>query len=526
MLAEKSSQLRSEDSQSSWMAAAVVLLGFCWRLWLAHATFFNTDEAWHFSVANQDSLIAAYSASLTLAHPPLLVFILYFWRHLGTSDVVLRLPVVLAGSIFCWVFFKWLSLLFGRTVAWVGLILAAFLPPMIALSAELRQYSFMLLFAVAATCFVERALRDNSSGMMLLSSLSLYLAMLSHYSAFLFAASLGIYVIVRMVSNRPSNGVIAAWAAGQVVGVGLAGILFATHIAKLGSVYPVAQPLQRFGDFYLFDWYFHPGREHFATFLYRGTFGIFRFIFGQTAVGQVAALLFVAGVILLLSNGISKRSAALLLISPFVLNWIAVAAGLYPYGRTRHCIFLAIFALSGVALALVRVVRNRSVVAVGLALMVVVLCQAFGTLQGRDMLPLSEQRHEHMDQAIQLLRAQVLPGDVILTDHATSFQLRHYLCNDRPESIQPIADGGEWYQCDGFRVLCAGSPYEALTPENVAAQQTGLREFNRVWVVQGGWGKGLGEALRSQFPAFSAIEIHSFGLYLEIFQTPPPPQIT
>ena len=64
------------------IAAALVGLGFCWRVWLAQATFFNTDEAWHYSVANQDSLLAAYKASLTLAHPPLMVFVLYFWLSL------------------------------------------------------------------------------------------------------------------------------------------------------------------------------------------------------------------------------------------------------------------------------------------------------------------------------------------------------------------------------------------------------------------------------------------------------------
>src|SRR5258708_20799208 len=165
---------------------------------------------------------------------------------------------------------------------------------------------------------------------------------------------------------------------------------------------------------------------------------------------------------------------------------MAVVAGLYRYGRTRHCMFLAIFALAGVALALVRVGRNRFVVAVGLAMVVVVLCQAFGTLQGRDMLLLSEQRHENMDQAIQLLRAQVLPGDVILTDHATSFQLRHYLCKDRTAPVQPAAAGGEWYQCDASRVLSSGSPYEALTAQNVATQQPTLPEFNPVSPVPGG----------------------------------------
>ena len=176
---------------STVVAAAVVLAGFVWRLWLAHATFLNTDEAWHYSVANQESLVAAYKASLTLAHPPLLIFILYFWKHLGTSDLMLRFPGVLAGTIFCWVFYKWLGRLFGDAVALVGLMLAALLPPMVALSAELRQYSLMLMFAVGSAYFLERALAENSAGMMALSSGSLYLAMLSHYSAFLFAGSLG-----------------------------------------------------------------------------------------------------------------------------------------------------------------------------------------------------------------------------------------------------------------------------------------------------------------------------------------------
>ena len=123
--------LEAGTARWDFLAAATVMLGFCWRLWVAHASYFNTDEAWHFAVANQSSLLAAYKASLTLAHPPLLVFILYFWRYLGTSDVMLRLPGVLAGSIFCWVFYKWLTILLGRTVAWCGLIFATFLPPMI-----------------------------------------------------------------------------------------------------------------------------------------------------------------------------------------------------------------------------------------------------------------------------------------------------------------------------------------------------------------------------------------------------------
>lgn len=519
-------------------AAGVVVLGLVWRLWRAHATFFNTDEAWHFSVANQNSLSAVYKASLTLAHPPLLVFISYFWRHLGTSELMLRLPGVVAGTVFCWVFYKWLGLLSERSVAWVGLILAVFLPPMIALSAELRQYSWMLMFAVSAAYFLERALACQSASMMGLSSVCVCLAMLSHYSAFLFAACLGIYAMVRMLSRRPPTAVVAGWAAGQAAGVGLAGFLYQTHIAKLSTVYPVAQPLERFGDFYLADWYFHAGRDRLLPFLYRGTFGVFRFIFGQTAVGQIAAVLFVAGVAILISdrrisgeeagfkNRASARVIAVLLGIPFVLNWAAVAAGLYPYGRTRQCVFLAVFALAGVSVGLSRMVRNRIGPAVSLALVMVAACQAFGTLQGRDLLPLAEQRREYMEQALEFIRGAVPKDDVILTDKATSFQLRHYLCHQKPVEIEHAADGRETFTCDGLRVVSTGTSAGALTADDLLDKAKevrrvyGLNPDAGFWVVQGGWASGLGESVRGKFPAFSGIETHPFGRYLEVFKLP------
>src|SRR5271156_7025862 len=80
-------------------AVGVTLLGFLARLWATHGTFLNPDEALHFRLANQTSLALAYKAALTAAHPPLLILLLYFWRALGTSDLWLRLPSVLAGTV-------------------------------------------------------------------------------------------------------------------------------------------------------------------------------------------------------------------------------------------------------------------------------------------------------------------------------------------------------------------------------------------------------------------------------------------
>ncbi len=537
---EKRSASRRRDFESAlnqysdFFAALVVAVGFGWRAWLAHATYFNVDEAWHYAVANQDSFLNAYRASLTLYHPPLLVLVLYFWRTLGTSNLVLRLPCVIAGTAFCWVYYKWLSSILGRTVAWVGLLLVTFLPTMIAISADLRQYAFLLMFAAGAALFLERGLATNSAGATALSSGCLLFAMLSHYSAFLFAASIGVYAVLRMFTQRVSPSVIAAWVAGQAVGLGLAGFLYVTQIARLGVGSAGGQAAHRYADWYLSQFYYHAGQDHLLPFLFRGTFGIFRFVFGWVIVGHVATLLFVAAIVLLLrykSPPAEKPPAekppaqllALLLLLPFALNWVAVAAGFYPYGRTRQGIFLAIFAVAGVSFALARIAKQRIGMALALAAGIVVACQIFGTPAGRDMLPLADQRHEHMDQALAFIGREVSPQDVIYVNKSTEFQIAHYLCDQKPVVFDRSVAGFESFRCHGFRVISTFPNDDAILLETFPskwremAHAYGLNPGSKVWVVQGGWTRALAESLRARFPELPDLEAHSFGQYLEIF---------
>ena len=265
--------------------------------------------------------------------------------------------------------------------------------------------------------------------------------MLSHYSAFLFAASMGLYVVLRIIWQRPSTPVIASsvivsWGFGQAVGAALGAFLYITQVAKLGAVYP-GDPLRRFGDFYLADVYFHSAKDHLLPFLYRGTFGVFRFICGQRTAGHLTTVLFLAGIVLLFrqksdQGPIRRQVAALLLTLPFLVNWVAVLAGLYPYGRTRQCIFLAIFGLAGVSVCLARIARHRTGLTIFLAAGIVAICHIFGTPHTQDMLAFAEQRHEHMDQAIAFIENRVSPTDVLFTDKPTSFQLTHYLCGSSP----------------------------------------------------------------------------------------------
>jgi hypothetical protein len=353
--------------------------------------------------------------------------------------------------------------------------------------------------------------------------------MLSHYSAFLFAASIGIYAILRIMTQRVSPAVLAAWIAGQIAGLALAGVLYVTHIARL-KVEPTArQDAHQYADWYLSQFYYHAGHDHLLPFLFRGTFGVFRFVFGWVVIGHLATLLFVAGVVLLFrhKSATAKKPpaslAGVLLLLPFVLNWIAVAAGFYPYGRTRQCLFLAIFAVGGVSVALAKIAKQKLGPASALAAGVVVVCQIFGTPAGRDMLPFADQRHEHMDQALAFIQREVSPQDVIYVNKSTEFQLAHYLCDQKPVVFDRSVIGFESFRCHGFRVISTFPNDDAILIETFSnkwremAHAYGLNPGSKVWVVQGGWTRALAESLRARFPELPDLDAHSFGQYLQIF---------
>src|SRR5437016_11445646 len=109
------------EANNDLAVATIVVAGFLLRLWIAHGTFLNPDEALHFRAANTPSWWLTYQRSLGIAHPPLLVFLLRFWRAFGTSELVLRLPSVIAGTLFCWIFYAWVANNFSRTAARVSL---------------------------------------------------------------------------------------------------------------------------------------------------------------------------------------------------------------------------------------------------------------------------------------------------------------------------------------------------------------------------------------------------------------------
>jgi hypothetical protein len=502
----------------------ILACAFLLRLHAARGTFFNPDECVHLLVANEPSLAAVYNASLTEAHPPLLFFVLHLWKNFGTSEWFLRLPSVFAGTLFCWALFLWVRRLLGPSVAWAALLLAAFLPPMIELSAEVRQYALLLCFVTFALYSLESALAGNSAVRMLLAIGCLYLALLTHFSAFLFAGVFGIYSALRLVRNRTSPAALAIWFAGMAGTAGLFLFFYRTHISHLhGSAVDgrMQQLLSRS--------YFHWSHDHLLLFAFARTFGVCQWVFGQLAVGDLAGLALLAGLWCLFRAHSEDekpplRLAGVLLLLPFFINCIAAIAGLYPYGGTRHSAFLAPFVLAGVSFALVRFTHARMSIWLPIAALTIAACHLFGAPH-RPYMRRQDQQLSNMTQAMQSLRIQAAPGDAIFVDYQTYFMIRYYLCPEVAATPPREVDDFRSFACGNYRVISTSPALNIFSADSFIpswqqmARSFHLRSDQPVWVFQSGWDISLAMQLQSR-PEFRGLSPESFGKNITLFKLP------
>ena len=530
-------------------AVFIVLLGFLARLWAASGIFLNPDEALHFRLANQPSMALAYRQSLTGLHPPFFILLLHFWRALGTSELWLRLPSVIAGTVFCWLFFKWLTLVAGRLAGFLGVMLLALLPPPIMLSAEVRQYALLLAFLAATLYFLERAFAENSAALMFASALFLCLALLTHYSAFLFAGALGVYGLLKIFAHpsfRPRANVIASWIVGQSGGLAVCLFLYKTHLSR--HDFGDSQILQGWMNYLGRSSYFQPGRDNPFLFAVGHSFGVFQYIFGQLAVGIAMGLAFLAGLGIILRGQLLAEEAALswrlavLLTLPFALACAASFAHVYPYGGTRHVAFLIVPGMAGVSVALagLATVGVREVVSTGsrskgssgaanpiwfrgiaIAAVILVACIAFGKARQPKM-DRTDQSRAHMAAAIEFVQSKIVPSDLIFTDYETDLVIGHYLCHQQPISFEPAPANFEQFSCGGHRVVSRDFKGWMFSADNFTqewqrfVQAYHLKPGDTVWIFQAGWDADLAERLQSQ-PQFHDLHFEAFGKNIKIF---------
>jgi uncharacterized membrane protein len=495
-------QLKPEARENSFLAEArrhktlallLLALGFALRFWNAAYRFFNADEILHYFLSVQPSLLATYRASLTTAHPPLLIVVLHYWGALGHSELFLRLPSVLAGTGFCWLMYRWLKLVTDETTSLIGLVLFLFSPALIIVSAEVRQYGLLLLFSGLSLYFLEYAIQRNSARCMLLSALSLYFALLSHYSSLIVALAIGMYALVRLASTRARAGLVSAWVAGQLGALALVGFLFTHHVPMLRA----RGAPEAIADTYLRRSVFQPGQDHVMLFVARSNIRLFHYLFSQAAVGVVALLLFVIAIVFLFRG---KRSAnndlrpldwqlALLFALPLVVNCALATLRVYPYGGTRHNSYLSMFAFPAIAVALSRWKPQWTAQKLTVVALILLVCNVFPTPLG-EYIPIKDQGRTRMAKAMNSLNA-VPAGSVIFTDHEGGLMLSYYLCHDKVVQLaQPLSrlltEG-----CGRFSVVSVGEwifKDDTFEPDLRDARHLyGWKSGTPLWFFQAGW---------------------------------------
>ncbi|MBV9183451.1 MAG: glycosyltransferase family 39 protein [Acidobacteria bacterium] len=499
--------------------------GLLVRLWHASGTYLNPDEALHFFVANQTTWWGTYKESLILAHPPLLIFLLHLWRRLGTTELMLRLPSILMGLGGCWLAYRWLLLLVDEAVALTSLVFLLFLPSSIELSTEVRQYALLFGFSMAAGYLLELALRRNSVAAMLCSGLSLCLAIASHYSALLFALTLGLYALWRLREpDRPLQ-VFAAWEIGQIVALALSYFFYVTHLSQLGKLYGGVNAMRGFmGNEYLSNSYFVAGRINPVLFIFARTGGVLQYLFRQSLVGDLAYPILIVGLVQIFRHRaparIGRPQLAFLLGFPFVANAAAALARAYPYGGTRHSFFLLPFATALVSAGLLTWRSARRELAGGalVALAVALFCNLVPAKR-LPYLSRLNQRQQNMRAAIQFLRQRDHQAP-IFTDNQSSLLLGVYLCDQRPVELNRNVLGFSSFECGSHRVIVANQfIFTARTfydQWQLMIRQYRLAPNTPVWVTQMGWSTYLAFEL-STFPQLQ-LHPYYFGNNLETFE--------
>jgi len=509
------------------IALLVVAVGFVLRLMTAAAGFLNPDEALHYLLANQPSVISAYRASLSSAHPPFFLLLIYFVRYLGNSELTLRLPFVLMGAALPWVAYKWLRNVFGHTAALIGLLLLALSPAMIWLSAEVRGYAALLLFMASALYFLDRAFDGGSAGNMAFYALFLYGTISTEYSGLWVALTLGIYALMRIIRGQLPASLVKLWVASQVGATALFAFLYVTHISTLKGGGMEREAITG----WLRNSYFQSGRDSLLLFPLTRSAAVFEYLFSQRIAGIPLLLVFLGGVAFLLAKGApgephrpNRRELGILLLLPFVFGCGAAILGIYPYGGTRHSAYLVVFAVAGISFMIERLAGGRIWPVLLVAAIVMPVWHLTATPPPQFIDP-HNQSQALMSKAVKYIRRSIPPGALLLVDHQTSQMLGYYLGKDQVipfNEPQPRQDFLE-YPYGGYRVVSSKQwDFNAASFKNELGRMReayGVKPGETVWVVDAGWGVNLYAELAWWFPQLS-LPGRMFGAHIAVFQAP------
>jgi hypothetical protein len=492
--------------RSSWLALGIIAAAFAVRLAYSASCYLNPDEAALFGAARPGSWLGAYEAAHMNPHPPLFVLVLHWTLFLGRTELILRLPSLIAGTAALWLAFAWLRRTLGEIPALAGLGFMALSPAAISASTEVRQYGLLLCFVCGSLYATERALIERSTKWAVVQGVFLLGALLTHYTAPVVISCLGLYVLLRCLFDSVPRRVLFTVGASNLVLATALGWLYFDHVRNLVPFPP------RASMDYLRQYY--PGaRETALGFAWRALYGTFAWAVGARRLAFFFMLVFLAGLAALLTSRSKSRSLmALLVLSPFSLGFAAAVFQVFPFAGSRHQTYLLPFLAAGFSAALAWMRRSLTA---PMLLLGVALAPLWITLRAPDnnprVLPIGD-----MTAAIDYLDRTVPHGALLFVDVQTCLVLRYYFARndkslDRLDSLRYDPSGeriGGYLVVAPRRDVWAFNPNEALAQVNESAQALGVPPGDPLWLVSAAW---LDPSLASRLPARLCRDAKEFG---------------
>jgi hypothetical protein len=475
------------------VAFCIVIFGFFVYIHYAAGYYLNPDEASHFVFANRETLLDAYLGSRSLAHPPLAIMVLHLFLKLGKSVLMLRLLSALFCIAAAWLFFKWIKRVYGSVEAITGLVLLTFSPAMISAASEVRQYALLLFFICGALYFMQRFLEHKSLWFGCLYSVFLYGAILTHYSAIWITLTFAIYVTILFWLENPGRRVWVFWCLSQVCVFVLYVLLYITHIRWMMNS-GFAQN-QIYG--YLKSMYFFPGEKTLTVFIFRSFFDFFTYMTGGKYAGGIAMICFLLGIASVFRKHTSgtphqdRRYDMFLLIFPFVAGCTGAITRIMPFGGSRHSIYLLPFAITLIALCVVRLFSLKRI-----SFVIMVAALLLPMWLSSLHIPNAEPGMSdlHMQAALKQMNEKVPADSILFVDDMTYYVLGYYLARDRSFLKGISHENTSEYRMGKYRIQSARS--FAFSPENfdcelaTISRLSDIASGDSVWIITVGWGGG------------------------------------
>lgn len=147
----------SDPVQHGWWVISLLLFAGLIRIY-ALSRGFNEDEIFTVLLVRMDLRPLVYATIHSDNHPPLYYLFMHYWQLMGDNEAFLRIPSVVSGLLTCWFAYLSAKYALSERSSVAVLALVATTPGLVWASQVTRNYSFMFMFAAAATYCLLQAL--------------------------------------------------------------------------------------------------------------------------------------------------------------------------------------------------------------------------------------------------------------------------------------------------------------------------------------------------------------------------------